>query len=168
MSAYATKNWLDEIEEAEMSEVREIERAQSGVKVYPSDLRRQEIGQQAYVLEVATLSPQQEIAMRMYATGQLSRKQLPEHLGVSSSRCTQLINSKAGQQCIAEVRGELEHRFQAQFEKVLDVIDDGLVHPEPSVALAAANMWMKNARASKVEVRITAEDLIGKIMSGEA
>jgi hypothetical protein len=66
------------------------------------------------------------------------------------------------------VRNELEDKFQAQFRKVVNVLDQGLDHPEPQIALAAANLWLKTNRGSKVEVKVTAEDLVAQIMGGGA
>jgi hypothetical protein len=65
------------------------------------------------------------------------------------------------------VRGDLENKFQAQFEQVINVIEEALKHPEPSIALAGANLWLRSARKQEVKVEITAEDLIQKIMNGD-
>lgn len=116
---------------------------------------------------VVRVSPKQEQALRLYALGKYSLEEFRIALGVGAARATQIINSAAGQSVIANVRGELEHRFQSQFEEVINVLDLGLKHPEPSVALAAANLWLKHNRGTKVEVKVTAEDLVAKIMNGE-
>jgi hypothetical protein len=113
------------------------------------------------------LKPATEMAIRMYALGKYSTEQAMAASGLTTkARWSMILNSPAGQACMTEVRGELEHKFQAQFSKVIDVLDQGLDHPEPSVALASASLWLKTNRGSKVEVKVTAEDLVQQLMGG--
>ena len=158
-----------EFEAAEFQECAAIERKQFGrvPNGRPQDQLRQQIGETAYTRQVCCPSVQQTLALQLYACGEIDKKEMSARLGIKDARTNTLIESRAGQEIIARVRGEQEFRFQAMFKKTLDVLEDGLNHPEPSIALASANMWFKNARATKVEIKVTAEDLIGKIMSGE-
>ena len=159
----------EEFEAAEFAECAAIERRQFGAipNGRPQDQLRRKIGETAYQRQVCRPNIQQTLALQLYACGELTKKEMGARLNIGDARTNTLIESRAGQDIIARVRGDLEFRFQAMFKKTLDVIEDGLNHPEPSIALASANMWLKNARAQKIEVKITAEDLIGKIMNGE-
>jgi hypothetical protein len=111
------------------------------------------------------LKPLQEQALRMYAIGKYDWDEARVAAGVKSkAEWSLILNSQAGQAVVSEVRGILEDKFQAQFSKVVDVLGQGLDHPDPQVALASASLWLKTNRGSKVEVKITAEDLVAQLM----
>lgn len=125
-------------------------------------------GKKAYDRQVTKLTPKVEMAIRLYACGKGTWEECGRLAGgIHKNTLIQAYGSSAGQALAAEVRSELEEKFQGLFEKAINVIDMGLQHPEPSVALASANLWFKTARATKVEVKLTAEDLVQKIMNGE-
>jgi hypothetical protein len=113
------------------------------------------------------LSPKMEQAVRLWAMGRGTQETVAKATGVSKARLGQVIASDAGQAIYRETRGELEHKFQALFEKTINVLELALDHPDPSIALAGANLWLKSAKATKVEVQLTAEDIVQKLMSGQ-
>lgn len=113
-----------------------------------------------------SLSPQTEYATRLFATGKFSAHQAAAHAGMSYSHFHRVINSPPGQALINQLRSIQEEEFQSQFQKVIEVVGAALDHQDPAIALAGANLWLKACRKQKVEVEITAEDLVQKIMGG--
>jgi hypothetical protein len=67
----------------------------------------------------------------------------------------------------ASIQTEKDIHFQSLYGKVVDTLNLALEHPDPQVALAGANLWLRSNKGSKIEVVLTAEDVVKKIMSGE-
>jgi len=127
-----------------------------------------EIGfnQNGYTVGGSNIGPRMEQAVRLYACGKYSAEQVAKQVGCAKGSLIAAWNSPQGQAIADTIRGDLENRFQGLYSKVIDVLGEALDHDEPSVALAAASLWLKSGKAKKVEVSLTAEDLVQRIMSG--
>lgn len=120
------------------------------------------------VMPKGKISPKIEQAIRLYACGKGSQIDVAKACGVSVARLQTLLQSDEGIAIQRGIRNELEHKFQALFEKTINVLESALDHPDPSIALAGANLWLKSAKSTKVEVQLTAEDIVQKLMRGES
>ena len=113
------------------------------------------------------VNPRIALAIRAYTAGQLSNQEAAAAMAKCSTvRFNAVLNSPAGEAIVNEVRKQLETRYQNLFKKFIDVIEEGLDHPEPGVALAAANLYQKSQIGTKVKVELSAEDVIKQIMDG--
>ena len=54
-----------------------------------------------------------------------------------------------------------------QFRKVVSTIEEALACGDMNLRLAAAALWLKTNRAQKVQVEITAEDVVQKLLKEE-
>jgi hypothetical protein len=114
-----------------------------------------------------SVSPGIELGIRALASGACSTHKAAAALaGCSETRFGTVLNSPEGQKVVNRVRGELDFKYQALYKKYIDVVEMGLDHPEPSVALAAANLFAKTQIGTKTNVVLTAEDVVQSIMNG--
>lgn len=113
------------------------------------------------------LKPKVEQAIRMYAAGQLPSQEAAAAVAkIHPNRFATILNSPAGQAVVTNVRSQLEFQYQGLFKKFINVVSDGLDHPDPSVALAAASLYGRTQIGTKVKVELSAEDIIRAIMDG--
>lgn len=112
------------------------------------------------------ITPKKDRAIRLYALG-IDHDDIKAATGVSPSVLKQIVKSATGQKIINEVRAELEDKFQNQFADVINAIGAALHSTDVDTALHGAALWLKTNRAQKVEVQLTAEDVVKKLMSGE-
>ena len=113
------------------------------------------------------LGTNMDLAVRMYAATGKSMNAVAKASNVSPEGLRMALKSQAGQQVLNDIRGELDTQFSALYKKVIRTVEEGLDHAETQVALASASLWLKYEKATKVEVSLSAEDVIQKIMSGE-
>ena len=115
------------------------------------------------------LTPQQRIALRLYAIG-ATREAIAGEVGVHQVTLTNWLKLEAGKEYLKEIELELDQDFRRLYTKVINVIDAGLQSTDGSLALASANIFLKahGKFVQRTEHRdLTAEDVIKKIMTGE-
>lgn len=113
------------------------------------------------------VKPIVEQAIKLYALGKFTTQvEAAAYASMHPNRFNTILQSPAGQAILNEVRKELDFRFDSLFKKTIDVIDMALDHPEPSVALAGASLFLKTNKGTKVNVELSAEDVVQQIMSG--
>jgi len=112
------------------------------------------------------LSPKVATAIRLYATGRYTIEEAAKACRMSHDRLSVALSDPRGQEIMRRVQAELDHRMQGLYEKVINTLEEGLDHPDASVALAAANLWLRTTKGQKVEVNLTAEDVVQRIMNG--
>lgn len=110
------------------------------------------------------IHPAVDLALRTYYTTGRTLEECAAVNNVKVSLLRSMVNSTEGEALRAQVQGDLDRHFQSLYKKVIRVLDDALEHPEPSVALAGANLWLKSNKGTKVEVTLTAEDVVKKLM----
>jgi len=116
---------------------------------------------------VKSVSPKYELAIRAYASGSVkTQAEAAKLAGVHPTRFGIVLNSNEGQKVVNRVRGELDFQYQALYKKYIEVIEMGLDHPEPAVALGAAKLFAQTQIGSKMNVVLTAEDIVKSIMDG--
>jgi predicted DNA-binding protein (UPF0251 family) len=118
-------------------------------------------------LQASRLSPKLEQAVRLWVVSGEEQDVVAMRCGIDKATLRSAINSPAGKSVMTEVRGALDHKFQGLFDQVITVVKDGLIHPDPSVALASANLWLRHNKATEVKVTLTAEDIVQKLLAGE-
>ncbi|MGW8178101.1 MAG: hypothetical protein ACWGQW_04810 [bacterium] len=115
------------------------------------------------------LTPKHKLILRMYSVG-LTRGEVAEDCGCSTGLVDRVIGSEAGKAYLVSLESELDHQFKSLYEKVIGVVEKGLDSGDLKINLAAASLWAKaNGKfVHKVHTRdLTAEDIIGRILSGE-
>jgi hypothetical protein len=113
------------------------------------------------------IKPKHEQAIVLFATGQVSSvKAAAAVAGCTASHMSAMLNSPAGQTIVERVKGELDFKYQSLYTKFIDVVSDAMSHPEPSVALAGANLFAKTQIGTKHTVQLSAEDIVQQIING--
>lgn len=151
-----------------MSNLRDAYATQNTVEDIP-ELRDQPdaVTCKAGSLELGAPSPVMDQAIRSYAVTGKPATELAKAYNLDVGYLRAYIRSSIGKRIIAEVTGELDHRFQCLYGDVIDTLEQAIKHSDPGVALAGTGQWLKHAKGTKVHVEISAEDVVQKIMSGE-
>ena len=114
------------------------------------------------------IKPKMEMAIRMYACGQVSSQKAAAVLaGVGENRFSIVLNSPQGQAVVDSVRSELDFKYKALYKKFIDVVSNAMEHVDPAVALAGASLYAKTSVGMKHNVVLTAEDVVQQIIKGE-
>lgn len=114
-----------------------------------------------------TPTPAQEQAIILYALGKFRTKQeAAAACGIGPTRFGVIINSPAGKAILKRVREELNFRLSSLYEKYIDAIEEGLDSPDFGIRLAAAKLYQSTEIGEKVNVQVSAEDVVRQIMQG--
>lgn len=120
-----------------------------------------------YIISGNDLSPKLEQAVRLWTIEGEEIKTIALRCGLDVSTLRYAINSPQGKAITAGVRGALDHKFQGLFTKVIDTVREGLEHPDPTIALASANLWLRHNKTTEIKVTLTAEDIVQRLIAGE-
>jgi predicted transcriptional regulator len=111
--------------------------------------------------------PRKSLALRLCMAGRLVYE-AAEDVGISTQTLSNYINSQAGQDEIKVIRAEYDEEFKNLYASAIQVIRECMKSPDPVVKLNAANTWLRHSKEIKVDIVLSAEDIIQKLMKGEA
>ena len=113
------------------------------------------------------LSPRAKQAIRMVASG-LKRNVVAQLLGLTKGSVDIYINCAEGQEYLTSLQKSLDTEFKLLMRKVTTVVDRALDSADIGTALKAADFWAKYSGqfSQKIEVALTAEDIVKKLMEG--
>ena len=139
-------------------------------------MQKEQEEQEQEELEQQSLTPKREycqglnakhkLAIRLVAGG-LSRSEAAQAAKISLSRLNVVMMTSPARSYLNQCLQELDEEFQMQFRKVVSTIEEALACGDMSLRLAAAALWLKTNRAQKVQVEITAEDVVQKLLKEE-
>ena len=109
------------------------------------------------------VTPPEALAIRYYCLGN-KLSEAAHKCQMSVDKLRRVIASDSGQQEIAKIRAELDDEFLNLQSKVTKGLAEALDHSDVGVVLAASNQWLRAAKAKQVNVTITAEDLLKKVL----
>jgi len=112
------------------------------------------------------LNAKHKLAIRLVAGG-LSRSEAAQAAQISLSRLNVVMMTSPAWSYLNQCLQELDEEFQMQFRKVVSTIEEALACGDMSLRLAAAALWLKTNRTQKVQVEITAEDVVQKLLKEE-
>ena len=112
------------------------------------------------------LNAKHKLAIRLVAGG-LSRSEAAQAAQISLSRLNVVMMTSPARSYLNQCLQELDEEFQMQFRKVVSTIEEALACGDMNLRLAAAALWLKTNRAQKVQVEITAEDVVQKLLKEE-
>jgi hypothetical protein len=113
------------------------------------------------------LRPRIEMAIRLYATGQVDTIEAAAKLGkCSATYLSEILNTPAGQGLVNKIQGELDFKYQTLYSKFINIVGNAMDHPDPAVALAGANLFAKTRIGQKIKVELSAEDVVKSIVEG--
>ena len=112
------------------------------------------------------LNAKHKLAIRLVAGG-LSRSEAAQAAQISLSRLNVVMMTSPARSYLNQCLQELDEEFQMQFRKVVSTIEEALACGDMNLRLAAAALWLKTNRTQKVQVEITAEDVVQKLLKEE-
>ena len=112
------------------------------------------------------LNAKHKLAIRLVAGG-LSRSEAAQAAKISLSRLNVVMMTSPARSYLNQCLQELDEEFQMQFRKVVSTIEEALACGDMNLRLAAAALWLKTNRTQKVQVEITAEDVVQKLLKEE-
>ena len=114
-----------------------------------------------------TWTPEQRLALRLRATG-MPTEDVAKQTGMGEKAITHLCNSPEGRAILDELYGELDVDFQGMYADTIKAIRTGFAYVDPHIKLAAAALWLRysDKNKAKVQVNITAEDVVREILKG--
>lgn len=130
---------------------------------------KNEVEQEASSLEPKgyVVQPAVEQAIKLYTLGKYrTQAEASAACGISEVRFNVILKKPEGQKIVEQVREALDMQFQNLFTKVVDVIGSALDHADPAIALAGANLYLRTTKGTKVNVELSAEDVVQQIMNG--
>ena len=110
------------------------------------------------------LTPPESLAIRLYCIGEENIPSAAARCSIKESRLRNIIRSDLGQQEIARIRAELDDEFINLQRKVTEGLRLSLESKNPAVVLAASKQWLTARRAQGVNVVITIEDVLKRMM----
>lgn len=110
------------------------------------------------------ISPKMELALRLHVFGAKELKVAAEEAGVSYNGLSRVLRTDQGRKMIEHLRSLVDEEFKNRSLKVLGVLDVALDHADPKIALAGASLWMKYYRPQRIDVSLSAEDVVKKMM----
>ena len=112
------------------------------------------------------LNAKNKLAIRLVAGG-LSRSEAAQAAQISLSRLNVVMMTSPARSYLNQCLQEFDEEFQMQFRKVVSTIEEALACGDMNLRLAAAALWLKTNRTQKVQVEITAEDVVQKLLKEE-
>lgn len=94
--------------------------------------------------EMAVMTPLAAVVCGLYMTG-LNHLEIAKRVKKTPALVSWILQSKLAEQECERLKGILDRNFLTLQAKFNRVIDEALEHPDPSIALAGANLWAKAA-----------------------
>jgi hypothetical protein len=114
-----------------------------------------------------TIPVKVDSALRYYYCGIHEVGVVAKLYKVPEAELKKWLETEDAEKIRCSIQAEKDIHFQSLYGKVVDTLNLALDHPDPQVALAGANLWLRSNKGTKIEVVLTAEDVVRKIMSGE-
>ena len=90
-----------------------------------------------------------------------------EKANVTPRRLRAFLKTDKGKVLAKDVTSELDEEFKGLYGDAIEVLRDGMRNPKAEIRLNAANSALRYLKEIKVNVELSAEDLVQKIMKGE-
>lgn len=111
------------------------------------------------------LDTRAELGLRLFASG-YTMVEAAKIAKTKPLRIRRLMQTDAGQQTLKNIRLELDEEFKALYRESIEALRQGLDSKDLRVKMDAADKYLKYAKDLRVNLVLTAEDLIRKIRDG--
>lgn len=91
-----------------------------------------------------------------------------EFAKVSERRVRDFLKTDKGKTIASDVKAELDEEFKSLYGDMIEVLRTEMRNPKAEIRLNAVNTGMRYLKEIKIALDISAEDLVQKIMKGEA
>lgn len=112
------------------------------------------------------LDTKAELGLRLFASG-YRLKEAAQISGSTPQRIRALLATDHGKQTIQHIRLELDEEFQGLYRDSIQAFREGLASQDLKVKLDTADKYLKYAKELKVNLVLSAEDLIKAIKDGK-
>ena len=112
------------------------------------------------------LDTRAELGLRLFASG-FRLKEAAQVSGSSPSRIRALLSTDHGKLTMQHIRLELDEEFKALYKDSIQALREGLQSQDLKIKLYTADKYLKYAKELKVNLVLSAEDLIKAIKDGK-
>ncbi len=112
------------------------------------------------------LDTRAELGLRLFASG-FRLKEAATVSGSSPSRIRALLSTDHGKLTMQHIRLELDEEFKALYKDSIQALREGLQSQDLKIKLDTADKYLKYAKELKVNLVLSAEDLIKAIKDGK-
>lgn len=112
------------------------------------------------------LDTRAELGLRLFASG-FRLKEAAQVSGSSPSRIRALLSTDHGKLTMQHIRLELDEEFKALYKDSIQALREGLQSQDLKIKLDTADKYLKYAKELKVNLVLSAEDLIKAIKDGK-
>lgn len=107
-----------------------------------------------------------ELGLRLFASG-YRLKEASALAGCSPQRIRDLLSTDHGRLTMQHIRLELDEEFKALYKDSIQALREGLASQDLKIKLDTADKYLKYAKELKVNLVLSAEDLIKAIKEGK-
>lgn len=111
------------------------------------------------------LDTRAELGLRLFASG-YKMSDAAKIAKTRPQKIRQLLQTDQGQQTMKNIRLELDEEFKALYRDAIQTLRIGLASQDLKTRMEAADKYLKYAKDLRVNLVLTAEDLIRKIKEG--
>lgn len=112
------------------------------------------------------LDTKAELGLRLFAAG-YRLKEAAKISGSTPAKIRTLLSSDYGRQTLQHIRLELDEEFKGLYKESIQAFREGLASQDLKTKLDTADKYLKYAKELKVNLVLSAEDLIKAIKEGK-